>query len=116
MGAKNCVIAGDYDKKAIVNTVKGIYLVLGFTKKILLNKDSIEEYEVVDEENNTSVVSAAGRGLAGSLLLGGVGLVAGALSAKKKGIHIIAIQFKDGKKSLIEIDDKLYKELMKVMF
>ena len=53
--------------------------------------------------------------MAGVALLGGVGILAG-LSAKNKGIFTIAIQWKDGKKSLIEIDDKLYKKFINEMF
>lgn len=44
-----------------------------------------------------------------------VGLLAG-LSAKKKGVYIIALEFKDGKKSLLEVDDKIYKALLKKLF
>jgi len=42
-------------------------------------------------------------------------LLAG-LSAKSKGIHILAIQFIDSKKSLIEVDDEIYKEIIKLLF
>lgn len=115
MGAKNCVIAGDYEKKYIIRTAEGAVLVLGFTKKLLLNKEMVESYEVVDEESRTSAASAVGRGLVGGFLLGPVGLLAG-LSAKKKGLHTVAIQFHDGKKSLLEIDDKIYKSLVTTLF
>lgn len=115
MGAKNAVIAGDYEGKKFVNSSKGIILAISLTKSITLNKDTVESYEVMDESSKTSAVSAVSRGLVGSFLLGPVGLLAG-ISAKKKGVHVVAIQFKDGKKSLIEIDDKLYKTLMKTLF
>ena len=55
------------------------------------------------------------RGVAGMTLLGGVGILAG-LTAKTKGIYTVAILWKDGEKSLIEIDEKLYKILVKSMF
>ena len=48
-------------------------------------------------------------------MLGPVGLLAG-LSAKNKGIYTVAIKFKDGKNSLLEVDDKFYKALIKTMF
>lgn len=115
MGAKNKVIAGDYKDAVVVNTIKGIVIGLGFTKKIALNKETIESYEVMDEEHRTSATSAVGRGLVGGFLLGPVGLLAG-LSAKKKGVHIVAVQFHDGKKSLLEIDEKIHKKLIMDMF
>jgi hypothetical protein len=39
-----------------------------------------------------------------------MGRLAG-LSAKSKGTHTIALVFKDGKKSLIEVDDKIHSAL-----
>lgn len=113
--SKNAVIAGDYENCRFVNSPKGIVLAISFTKRITLNKEIVESYEVLDETQNTSVTSAVGRGLVGSFLLGPVGLLAG-LSAKKKGTHVVAVQFKDGKKSLLELDDKLYKTLMTSLF
>lgn len=115
MGAANKVIAGDHQGKAFINSNKGIILCLSITKRIVLNKDTVEDYEVVGEEKRTSGVSAVGRGLVGSFLLGPVGLLAG-LTAKKKGVHVVAIQFRDGAKSLIEIDEKLYKTLVTTLF
>lgn len=43
-------------------------------------------------------------------------MVAGAVSAKNKGIYQVAIQFTDGKKSLIEVDDKIYKAIIQKCF
>jgi len=115
MGAKNKVIAGDYEGK-LVSAVLGVVTIsTGFFSNIQLNKETVEEYEVMDESSKKSAVSAVGRGLVGGFLLGPVGLLAG-LSAKSKGVHIVAVQFKDGKKSLIEMDDKVYKTFMKNCF
>ena len=49
-------------------------------------------------------------------MLGGVGMLAGALSAKEKGIYHVAIKFKDGNESLLKIDDALYKRLIQDLF
>lgn len=114
VGAKNKVIAGDYNNASIATLLGTINLTSGF-KSIPINKDIVETYEVVDEEKRKSAASAVGRGLVGSLILGPVGLLAG-LSAKTKGVHLIAIQFKDGKKSLIEMDEKIYKALVRKLF
>jgi hypothetical protein len=115
MGAKNKVIAGDYQGKAVTAGFGVVLISNGFKNSIDLSKDTVEEYEIVDESKRKSAASAVGRGLAGSLLLGPVGMLAG-LSAKSKGTHVLALQFKDGKKSLIEIDDKIYGTLMKKLF
>lgn len=115
MSAKNKVIAGDYEGKIVFNEIKHISISLRMFKSIPITKDTVESYEVVNEESRTSAVSAVGRGLVGSLILGPAGLAA-ALSAKKKGIHTVAIQFKDGKRSLLALDDKLYNILTRTLF
>ena len=111
MGAKNKVIAGDYINYSVSPLVHLSY----WFKIIAVNKETIQEYEVLDENRTKSAVSAVGRGLLGGVVLGPVGLLAG-LSAKSKGIHVISIKFKDGKNSLIEIDDFIYKELIKKLY
>lgn len=114
MGAKNKVIAGDYMNKSVTSTFGEASIVDGF-KVININKDNVEEYETINQEQKVSATSAVGRAFVGSALLGPVGLFAG-LSAKKKGIHTVAIQFRDGKKSLVEVDDKIYKAIMTKLF
>ncbi|MFH5181172.1 hypothetical protein ACHHV8_36735 [Paenibacillus sp. TAB 01] len=115
MGAKNKVIAGDYEGKMVTQALGIVTITTGFLKKIIVDKTTVDSYEVMNEEHRKSAVSAVGRGLVGGFLLGPVGLLAG-LSAKTKGTHVVAIQFKDGKKSLLEIDEKVYKALLKQCF
>lgn len=114
--AKNRVIAGDYEGKGVAATGQGVYVILGLMKTFYINKDSVESYELITDEHRKSAVSGVARGLVGGTLLGPVGMLAGGLSAKNKGIYQIAIQFKDGKKSLIEVDDKIYKIIIKSCF
>lgn len=115
MGAQNKVIAGDYEGCIVDGVFDEFYIVLGWNNTVSLNKNTIAEYEVIDQENRKSATSAVGRAFVGAVLLGGVGLLAG-LSARRKGIYTVAIAFNDGKKSLIEIDEKRYKKLLKIMF
>lgn len=115
MGAKNWVLEGDYKQKSVTMKGKTAVLVAGLMKQIPLDKTTIDQIEVVDEEQNQSMGSAMARGAVGSLLLGPFGAVA-ALTAKKKGVHVVAIQFKDGKKSLLELDDTRFKAIKMSMF
>ena len=118
MGAKNSVLAGDYIDKKITLTAGGTLPIISVDYKtsIELNKFFVECYEVITDEQRRSAASGVGRGLVGGALLGPVGMLAGAMSAKNKGVYQIAIQFKDGKKSLIEVDDKIYKALINACF
>ncbi|MGF7049163.1 hypothetical protein J2T13_003671 [Paenibacillus sp. DS2015] len=115
MGAKNAVIAGEYEKSKLITSKNGLIIAISFTKSLTLTKDVVESYEVMSEEHTKSATSAIGRGLVGSFILGPVGLLAG-LSAKQKGTHVVAVEYKDGNKSLLEINDKLYKVLMTTLF
>ncbi|MCM3411451.1 hypothetical protein [Metabacillus litoralis] len=115
MGAKNKVIAGDYQGKLVNSTFGIVTIATSITKSFELNHDTVEEYEVIDESKRKSATSAVGRAFVGGAILGPVGWLAG-LTAKSKGTHVIAIEFKDGKKSLIEVNDKIYSALMKKLF
>jgi hypothetical protein len=43
-------------------------------------------------------------------------MLAGGMSAKNKGIYQVAVEFKDGKRSLLEVDDKTYNAIIKGCF
>lgn len=117
MGASNSVIAGDYKGNIVAVTFGKIEILtkFGFGKSIEINKNTISEYEIIDEKSQKSVTSAVGRAFVGGLILGPVGWFAG-LSAKSKGTHIVAIEFSDGKRSLLEINDNIYRALIKKLF
>ena len=94
---RNRVIAGDYKKRKVV--IKHTYpgkkaaIKLGWIhmyKKIPLDKSTVESYEVVDESR--------------------------ALAANSWGRHIISIQFKNGRRSLIEVTDKIYRVIMTTLY
>ena len=89
---------------------------IGFFKSVNLDKSNVKSYEIITEETKKSVASGVIRGGVGAVLLGPVGLLAGALSAKNKGDFLISIEFHDGKKSLIDVDEKIYKSIVSKCF
>lgn len=113
--AMNKVIAGDY-KGCFINSTFGIVTLSSWTKNVTLDSSTVETYELITDEHRKSAKSGIARGLIGGALLGPVGMLAGGLSAKSKGIYQVAIMFKDGKKSLVEVDDKYYKAIIKACF
>lgn len=115
MTARNVVIAGDYEGKMVIQSFGKLSINSMFKTYAELNKKTIKDYEIINEKTQKSVVSAVGRGFVGSLILGPIGLLAG-LSASSKGTHLIAVEFKNGDKSLLEIDDKIYEKMIKTMF
>lgn len=115
--ARNMVLEGEYKNKVVTFSMGGkVYISLGLTKKLYLNTDTVESYEVVNEEAQKSMSSGLMRGLVGGALLGPVGALAGGLSAKSKNTYLVAVQFKDGKRSLLELDNSLYKLLIQKLF
>ncbi len=114
--AKNKVISGDYQGHSVMQGFDQPFILLGIKNRIDIDKNTVADYEVLDETKSKSAISAAGRGLLGGLLLGPAGMLAGALTTKSKGTHIVAIEFKDGRKSLLEVDDKTYKAIMQSLF
>lgn len=113
--ARNKVIAGEYMGSFVMGFVTpGIYP-NPKQPPIELTKHTIASYEIITEEHRKSAASGITRGLVGGALLGPVGLLA-SLTAKSKGKHTIAIEFKDGRKSLIEINEKIYQAFIQRMF
>ena len=111
--AKNQVVTGDYQGKVIALIGGELYITLNITgsKRVMLDKSQVESYELIKAETSKSASSGIMRGAVGAAFLGPVGLLAG-VSAKNVGINTVAIRFKDGKKSLLEIDEEKYRQLI----
>lgn len=109
--AQNRIIAGTYKGYPVYyNNGKPKILIDTF-----FDKKHVKEYELVTAEKIKSGSSAVIRGAIGGAVLGPVGLLA-AVTAKSNGINTVAIEWKNGSKSLIEVDDKIYKAIIKEMF
>jgi hypothetical protein len=114
--AKNKVIAGDYEGKFIGSAAGLAHISIGMLKSVYLNNSNVSSYELITDEHRKSAASGVVRGVVGGALLGPVGMLAGGMSAKNKGIYQVAVEFNDGKRSLLEVDDKLYKAIVKNCF
>ena len=114
--AKNAVIAGDYNGRVVKCAGNRIIFDRMMYPPVEVSDATVDKYEVIDSENAKSALSIFGRGAVGGLLLGPLGMVAGALSAPNSSVIIISIEFKNGDKSLIEVDKNIYKVLMKILY
>lgn len=113
--ARNKVIAGDFKGKLVGGSFGEAFISLTMTKFLCLNKETVGSLTPLDDDSQISVASAAMRGLVGELVLGPIGLVAAA-TAKRNGIHVVGIEFKDGKRSVVEVDDKRYRSVVQACF
>lgn len=114
--AKNKVIAGDYEGKSVGCVSGSAYISVGIIKSVDIDKKTVSSYELITDEHRKSAASGVARGIIGGALLGPVGMLAGGMSAKNKGIYQVAVEFKDGKRSLLEVDDKTYNAIIKGCF
>lgn len=106
--AKNQVIEGKFKGQYLFKDVDNIASIsYGFFKSYQLTAENIEKIELLTAEKSKDIGSSVARGLVGGVLLGPVGLVAGALVGKDSNINRFEITYKDGEKSLIEVDKTL---------
>lgn len=111
---KNIVVDGDYAGCSVVYPHIGeSYIVLGMTKRLLINKETVAACEILNEKDNTSMVSSVAKGFIGGLLFGMPGMVAGAFIGKSYLEYLIAIQFKDGTECLLQVDEKNCQNIVK---
>ena len=116
----NTVLAGDYsglisfkgDKKGLLITENKFF----GAKKTFINKTTVDHYELVMQEGNSSMGSGVARGAVGAALFGGIGAIAGANSAKKNSDYTVSIIFKDGTKALCSLDADNSKALVRIMY
>lgn len=113
--ASNKVIAGDYQGKLVGGSLGEAFISLSITKFLYLNSDTVASVTSLDDDSQISVASAAMRGFVGELILGPIGLIAAA-TAKRNGFHILGIEFMDGKRSVVEVDDKRYRSIVQSCF
>lgn len=115
--ASNRVIEGEFKGKYIVYvfgrvsiTVKNA--IFGQRKDVYLDYNTVANYQLIDHSSDVSMTSALARSLVGQAVAGDAGGLAGAVTAKVHDTNIVLITYRDGKKSLIEIDRYAY-ELLK---
>lgn len=111
MSEINKVIEGEYKGHKLYNFSKEKYISQSGGYKF--TPAHIASYTVIDETNKDQY--SFWKGALGVALFGGLGAVAG-VRGKKQTEYLIAINWKDGKKSLICIDDEYYKTFVKSMF
>ena len=86
-----------------------------FWKKKMNNdpvKNPVVSYEILNSAESASKSSKVKRGIIGSIIGGTAGAIIGASTAKQNKSYTILVHWKNGKNSLIEIDDNYYKIFM----
>ena len=116
---KNKVVAGDYVGRKVSapslfgNKHPSISISGG---SVELNSSTVASYELITDEHRKSAISGALRGFIGKYILGNVGMLAGVMSGKNRCTYMVAVNFITGERSLLEIDEKIYKALIRSCF
>ena len=108
----NCVLEGKYkDRRIFISSDKRNLETSGIGWNF--TKSHVASYTVIDETNKDQY--SFWKGALGVALLGDLGAVAG-IGGKNKKEYLISIEWKDGEKSLILIDDEYYRIFVQSMF
>lgn len=115
--AKNMVLAGDYAGLRVFRMSATLAYISGTLKKIddiFLTPENITRYELLTED-----VIRSGNSLLLTGSLDPAALMQLRLRAtpamQDKGIYTLAIKFEDNKRSLLEVDDKIYAAIVRRM-
>lgn len=114
------IIAGDFPEKSFIISVFGnISIQCSTIKNPSFKYDitkSIKNIEIITEETKKKFLGAAGWGTVGAIALGPLGAIAGILVGGNKKEILIACELKNGKKFIATVDNKLYKNMLKVSY
>ena len=81
-----------------------------------INRQTVISHEIITEESVKSASSGVARGIVGGVLLGPVGMLGGALSAKNITTRHVAIEWHDGERSLLAVKGDIYNALASKIF
>lgn len=115
MGARNKVIAGDYCGYDVIVSFGKVTLMHRLAKTPV-DKTSLLKWELVDSQNASGFWGSFLRGYVSQAFLGTAGLFASAARSATARNYLISLEFVDGKRSLLEIDDRLYKKLVPALY
>ena len=83
---------------------------------LLINNTTIANIEELNENNRKSFISSYGNAWAGGIFGGEAGRLAGAMSGNTVSSHLVAITWRDGGRSLAQLDGDSYRLLLTVTF
>lgn len=113
--AQNRVIAGDYCGWDVVIGGSKMALMYRLTK-LNVDKTDIVKWELVDSQSGNSFWSSFLRGYIGNAVLGPAGVLASTMHSASAKNYFISIEFVTGKRSLLEVDDKLCRKIIQIFY
>ena len=112
--ANNKVIAGQYQGGTVASVLSRVSISGGgLASPLLLSKDTVEACEIITEERLKRTDPGDELGLLNHALLASVAPQDGVAPGKGGNVHYLALQFKGGEKSLLEVDRGLCAVIVK---
>jgi hypothetical protein len=103
------VLAGDFPIGSVaavplsfLGNPKYLTLRTGMLKYNNYKSDDFLSVTQINQQNQTSIMAKLGWGGIGALALGPLGMIAGALGGGNKSTAVVAVEFKDGKRAMLE--------------
>lgn len=103
------ILAGDWSdntpitvKKSFTGKWQELWFSTGLFRIEKIPLSDVVEFQVVTEENKASILGKAGWGAAGLVVLGPLGLLAGALGGGNKRDRVMVIRTRDGRSAMIK--------------
>ena len=109
---KNTVIKGDYKNWYLSIHKEMDKLILeGINDNIEISNNTIIDYDIKYTEFKRDIIDIVIRIIIGVLLIGPIGILAGFTANR-----LISIEFKNGNKSLVKIDNRTFKYLVEKVY
>lgn len=110
----NTVIKGDY-KNCIIKYSKDILILEGENLNLNISNDVVNNYNLIYTKHRRNILDLIARLAIGVYLVGPLGVLAIFTSNMHIYCHIVSIEFKDGKKCLLKINNKLHNKMINIL-
>ena len=109
------VIAGDYKNYEVVAYGGKCYF-MHWLQKIKVNKAVVSRYELVSDINKHPFWGTLIKGAISRAVFGTIGAASALSSSIGKKSYVISIEFKNGRRSLIEVPDTDYVSVLRAIY
>jgi hypothetical protein len=117
------ILAGDFPQNSYVTLETGwsgkpkaLKMPRGWWRTTSYGIRHIVSVQQVDQQNSTSILGKAGWGAVGAIALGPLGLLAGVLGGGNRSSTILAVEFSDGKRALLQGKSKEMTQVLALGF
>ncbi len=113
----NLVVSGDYKNFCIrLSKETGELVLENNDNNIEISKNTINKFEVIHTEYGKNIIDVIARIIIGVYLIGYLGVIAGFTANNNYEIYrLVSVEFKDGKKSMIKMNKKHFRQLLEIV-